>query len=411
MWTDKLKAAAQAYLRLGRLNGTVIIEGKRARILTLDLLRGYFLLVVLIDHARFFPSIFELGTGRGEMWASAAEGFFIISGLLVGYVYGPRMVRSVLSTAKRMWKRAFLLYALTVLLTFLFVWWGNASDVARVKEGLWTQPALGEFLYKTLTLQYYYGWADFLPYYALFMAWAPIALYAIIRGKAWAVLAISGFIWLFRGGSFELSWQLLFMGSMVAGWYLPAIEAKVRALAPAVQNRLRTGLYAVAITLAVASVLTIRVGEVMVHEYAGFAALPLALQNVFLWLDGARDVMTPLIVKWTLEPVRLITALVWFTALYIWVRQHEAAINRLSRGFFRVLGERSLVVYVVHSIVIFALLLIIPGDHGFWLNNLLTAAVVALVYSLAAAHAKLSKHSKRAATEGLRRLQLRNEES
>jgi fucose 4-O-acetylase-like acetyltransferase len=139
--------------------------------------------------------------------------------------------------------------------------------------------------------------------------------------------------------------------------------------------------------------------------------LPSALQGVFLWLDGARDVMTPLIVKWTLEPVRLVTALVWFTALYVWVRQHEAAINRASRGFFRILGERSLVVYVVHSVVIFALLLVIPGDHGFWLNNLLTAAVVALVYSLAAAHARLAKRSKRIATEGLRRLQLRNEDS
>ncbi|HKX23653.1 MAG TPA: OpgC domain-containing protein [Candidatus Saccharimonadales bacterium] len=387
------------------------IEGKRSRILTLDLLRGYFLLVILVDHARFFPSVFELITGRGEMWASAAEGFFIISGLLVGYVYGPRMVRNVLGTAKRMWKRAFLLYALTVLLTFLFVWWGNNSNILFVKEGLWTQPALGEFLYKTLTLQYYYGWADFLPYYALFMAWAPIALYAIIRGKAWAVLGISGALWLFRGGSFEMSWQILFMGSMVAGWYLPAIEAKARSLAPMVQKRLRTGLYAAAITLVVASVFTIRVGEVMVHEYAGFAALPVALQNVFMWLDSARDVMTPLIVKWTLEPVRLITALVWFTALYVWVRQHEAAINRLSRGFFRILGERSLVVYVVHSIVIFALLLVVPGDHGFWLNNLFTAAVVALVYGLAAGHARLARRSKRVATEGLRRLQLRNEDS
>lgn len=388
----------------------MIIEGKRSHILTLDLLRGYFLFVILVDHARFFPSVLELVTGRGEMWASAAEGFFIISGLLVGYVYGPRMVRRVLDTAKRMWKRAFLLYVLTVLLTFLFVWWGNMSDIAHVKEGLWTQPHLGEFLYKTLTLQYYYGWADFLPYYAIFMAWAPIALYAITRGGAWMVLAVSALCWLLRGGSFEMSWQLLFMGSMVAGWYLPRIEASVRAWAPVVQQRLRAGLYAAALVLVVASVLTIRVGEVMVHEYPGFAVLPAALQGAFLWLDHARDVMTPLIVKWTLEPVRLITALVWFTALYVWVRRHEPAINRLSRGFFKTLGERSLVVYVMHAVIIFALLILVPGDHGFWLNNLMTAAVVALVYGMASGYAALTKRSKRTVTQGLRRLQLRHEE-
>lgn len=387
------------------------IDAKRSRILTLDLLRGYFLFVVLVDHSRFFPSVFELVTGRGEMWASAAEGFFIISGLLVGYVYGPRMARNVWGAAKKMWSRALLLYALTVLLTIVFVWWGNHSNIAMVKEGLWTQPPLGEFLYKSLTLQYYYGWADFLPYYAIFMAWAPLALYAIIKGKAWMVLAVSAVCWLFRGGSFEMSWQLLFMGSMVAGWYLPQLEARARALAPTVQKQLRLALYMGAGILVLASVLTIRVAEDMVHEYAGFATLPQWQQSIFLWLDHARDIMTPLIVKWTLEPVRLLTALVWFTALYVWVRRHEPAINRISRGLFKTLGERSLVVYVIHSVVIFALLLTVPATNSVVLNTILTAGVVALVYVLASGHAVLAKHSKRRVANGLRRLQLRNEET
>jgi len=345
------------------------------------------------------------------MWASAAEGFFIISGLLVGYVYGPRMARNVLGAAKKMWKRAFLLYALTVVLTFIFVWWGNHSNIFMVKEGLWTHPELGELLFKALTFQYYYGWADFLPYYAIFMAWAPLALYAITRGYGAMVLGISAICWIFRGSSFEMSWQILFMGAMVLGWYLPKIEAKVKSLSPAVQRRLRMQLYGAALFLVLASVLTIRVGDGMVHHYAGFAALPQWSQDVFLWLDGARNAMTPYIVKWTLEPVRLLTALTWFAALYVLVRTHEIAVNRISRGFFRVLGERSLAVYVIHAFTIFALLLVIPGDHGFALNTLMTAGVLVLVYGLAWAHAKATKHSKRTVAEGVRRLQLRNEET
>ena len=388
------------------------IERKRSRILTLDLLRGYFLFVIIVDHARFFPSFFELVTGRGEMWASAAEGFFIISGLLVGYVYGPRMVKSVLDTTKRIWQRALLLYVLSMLLTLLFVWWGNLSGAGHVKEGLWMQPHLGEFLYKTLTMQYYYGWADFLPYYAIFMAWAPLALYAIVSGRGWMVLGVSGLCWLMRGGSFEMSWQLLFMGSMVAGWYLPKIEAWARALNPRLQGQVRGVLYGVALALVVVSVLTIRVGEVMVHEYAGFASLPMVLQGAFLWLDHARDIMTPLIVKWTLEPVRLVTALIWFAALYVWMRQHEATVDRVSRGLFKTLGERSLVVYVVHAVVIFALLIVVPGDHGFWLNNIMTAAAVALVFGLTQGYAMLNRYFKRTVSVGLRYVQLRrNEES
>ena len=335
----------------------------------------------------------------------------MISGMLVGYVYGPRMVRNALGTTKKIWKRAFLLYSLTVLLTFLFVWWGNLSDVAHVKEGLWTQPNIPEFIFKSLTFQYYYGWADFLPYYAIFMAWAPLALYAITRGKSWLVLAVSAACWIFRGQSFELGWQLLFMGSMVVGWYLPRIEASARALAPLVQRRLKLGLYTAAAVMVVASVLTIRVGEAMVHEYAGFAALPQFAQSTFLWLDSTRDFMTPLIVKWTLEPVRIFTAIVWFTALYILVRQHEGWIQKHTYGFLKTLGERSLVVYVTHAFTIFALLLVVPGSHGFLLNTLLGAMVIAFVYGTVLSVAFVTKHTKRKVTDGLQRLQLTNEEA
>ena len=359
----------------------------------------------------FFPSIFEIFTGRGEMWASAAEGFFMISGMLVGYVYGPRMARDALAATKKIWKRAFLLYALTVLLTFLFVGWGNFSGAAHVKEGLWVQPQLGEFLLKTVTLQYYYGWADFLPYYAIFMAWAPLALYAITRGKAWAVLAISAGCWLLRGNSFELSWQVLFMGSMVAGWYLPRIEAWARGLRPAVRHRLSFGLYAASLALLAASILTIRVGEWEVHEYAGFASLPQALQGIFVWLDGARDFMTPLIVKWTLEPVRIVTAVFWFTALYVLVRQREAWVSRRTNRFFQTLGERSLVVYVIHSVVIFALLLGVSGGHGFWVDSLLNAVVVGLVYGLTRGYGYATAQARRKASAVQRQLQFTNEEA
>jgi hypothetical protein len=359
----------------------------------------------------FFPSVFELFTGRGEMWASAAEGFFMISGLLVGYIYGPRMVRNALAATKKMWKRAFLLYALTVLLTFVFVWWGNLSDIAHVKEGLWTQPNIPELIFKSLTFQYYYGWADFLPYYAIFMAWAPLALYAITRGKSWLVLVVSAICWIFRGQSFEMSWQLLFMSSMVVGWYMPKIETSVRALKPTLQKRLRVGLYTSALLLVIASLLTIRVGEVMVHEYTGFAALPQLAQSVLLGLDTARDFMTPLIVKWTLEPVRIFAAVVWFAALYVLVRQHEGWIQRRTHGFLKTLGERSLVAYITHAFTIFVLQLVLSGDHGFLLNTLLSVITIAFVYGTVLTITLVTRRARHEVTKGIQRLQLTNEET
>jgi len=359
----------------------------------------------------FFPSLFEVFTGRGEMWASAAEGFFMISGLLVGYVYGPRMIKNAVAASRKIWKRAFLLYTLTVLLTFLFVWWGNMSDINHVKSGLWMQPALGELLFKSLTLQYYYGWSDFLPYYAIFMALAPLALYLTVRGKAWLVLAVSAICWLLRGSSFELSWQVLFMGSMVVGWYLPKIESWACNLSPVTKRGLFFGLYSLSLVLLTASVLTIRVGEWAVHEYADFTSLPHAWQSVFVWLDDVRDSMTPLIVKWTLEPVRVITAVTWFMTLYVLVRSHEAWIVQHTRGFFKTLGEHSLVVYVVHAITVFGLQLVIYGDHGMLLNSLMSAAVIVFVYAVVRAYMFVAIRTRRKVVTGLQRLQLTNEET
>lgn len=358
-------------------------EGKRSRILTLDLLRGYFLFVIIIDHIGFFPSIFEFVTGRGELWASAAEGFFIISGLLVGYIYGPRMVKNVWQTVKKIWQRAFLLYAISILLTCLFVWWGNQNLGGFVKEGLWTQPQLGEFFYKTLTLQYFYGWADFLPYYAVFMFWAPLAVYACTKRLGWLVVLASTLIWVFRGANFEMAWQLLFMVSLVAGWYLPKIEQTVRALPRPAKLWLKIGTYSLALAFILLSALSIRVANFVIYDFNGFAALPAFMQAIFFQLDQLRDFMTPLIVKWSLEPVRLFTAVVWFVALYIFVRTREAQVNRLTKGFFKILGERSLIVYTVHSVVIFALILLVRNPRDFIINSILTVPVVALIFVIA----------------------------
>lgn len=69
-------------------------ENKRPRILALDLLRGAFLVAIIVDHLHWGPSWFRLLSGGGKMFTSPAEGFFAISGILVGYIYGPRMVKS-----------------------------------------------------------------------------------------------------------------------------------------------------------------------------------------------------------------------------------------------------------------------------------------------------------------------------
>ncbi len=138
---------------------------KTSRILALDLLRGYFLVVIIIDHLFRFPSLFEIFTGRGQLWVSAAEGFFIISGLLVGYIYKSQIRTNPQAVFKKIWKRAVKLYLLSIGLTILFTAWGWILNSTEVKTGIWPlgyDPLL--MFTKVFILQYVYGWADFLPF-------------------------------------------------------------------------------------------------------------------------------------------------------------------------------------------------------------------------------------------------------
>ena len=56
------------------------------RLLALDYLE-VFIVVIIVDHLWRWPNLFQFVSGRGELWASAAEGFVIISGLLIGYTW------------------------------------------------------------------------------------------------------------------------------------------------------------------------------------------------------------------------------------------------------------------------------------------------------------------------------------
>ena len=74
-------------MRLRDTGGSVGTQ-RRSRDLALDLLRGYFLVVIMIDHLRYAVNPLYLVSGRQSLWVTAAEGFVLISGFLVGMLRG-----------------------------------------------------------------------------------------------------------------------------------------------------------------------------------------------------------------------------------------------------------------------------------------------------------------------------------
>ena len=138
------------------------IKLNNPRLLALDLLRGYFMFVIIVNHIGRFPSFYDLFTARGELWVSAAEGFFLISGILIGYVYGPKFLNNMKAVSKKLWLRAGKLYLWSVFFTLFFTFIGLITGLPPgTKPGLLETNFLN-LIYQTLTFRYIYGWADFL---------------------------------------------------------------------------------------------------------------------------------------------------------------------------------------------------------------------------------------------------------
>src|SRR4051794_13894413 len=89
------------------------------RDLRFDLLRGLAVVAMITDHVGGDQSWLYHLTGGNRFWTSAAEGFVFISGLVMGMVYAGVLARQGLrAMLLKALKRAWTLYALTVLLTF-----------------------------------------------------------------------------------------------------------------------------------------------------------------------------------------------------------------------------------------------------------------------------------------------------
>ena len=111
---------------------------KNTRLLTVDLLRGLFLCIIIVDHLARYPGFFEIFTGRGYLWVSAAEGFFFLSGWMIGMIRGRRNIEKKFNfILSKLFSRTLLLYSLTVVLTltFTFIAYMNLGN-EHLKSGL-----------------------------------------------------------------------------------------------------------------------------------------------------------------------------------------------------------------------------------------------------------------------------------
>lgn len=333
---------------------------------TLDQLRGFFIVTIIIDHLSRFPSLFVVFSGKALLWVTAAEGFVSISGLLVGYVRGYKnRNESFKAVSMKLIRRGILLYIWSIIASIAYVaivWYVHlpgGSPSTPMPQGDW----IG-FLFELVTMQYTWVWVHFLTLYAVFLAAAPIAVWLFRRNQAWVVGVLSFALliigWLTK--SEMLQWQFLFFIPSIIGFYLQPIIEWWRGLKRSTQIVLAT-------TTVSLTVITIATSVIFTYYSQSFSQL-------------ASYVNDTLYAKDSISLLRVITALFWFTGYMFVFYKFRHFIKKALNWLLIPVGTHSLTAYILHGLALCTVSFFTVSGNNFWINSLLGIIAIMITWGL-----------------------------
>lgn len=351
------------------------------RIIELDLLRGFFIIVIILDHLQFWPSPWQYMTGQGRLWVSAAEGFFIISGFLIGYLRAYKGFSTPLKDlSKKLLSRAGVLWVWCIIITFVVV-----SFTILMPEGQALQPklprseqvtSLPTYILNVTSGNYASDWIYFLRLYAIVLAATPVFLWLIRKGRWYVALGLSviAFATVSLGWLSEpaLQWQLLFFGAALIGWKFESILAwfnqklKIRQL-------FTWGIIA-------ATLITMVVGYFMVHGWSYVESPTTSITRESY--VSVRAYIDPLFSNNPMSLPRVALSFVWFGGLLMIFHLARRFIQKYLGWLLYELGQNSLTAYCLHALLLPAVVTYVKGDGNFWLNGLIGVFVVLLIWGI-----------------------------
>ncbi|MCC7103598.1 MAG: OpgC domain-containing protein [Chloroflexi bacterium] len=374
---------ANSLLGIDRSTPWAYPSGASRRDLRLDLLRGFAVFAMIVDHFGGRSWITPI-TGGNTFLVSAAEGFVFLSGFVMGMVYGRRFLRDGwTATTEAILRRAALLYAVTVGLTLLFV-----SLFTFTNLRLWLDRAYGlgltdplELVVGTLTLHYTYHGTDILWMYTVMIAATPILFHLLTTGRTRFVIAGSALLWLtyqFFPAQAAIpwvvdsavyfpvaAWQLYFAIGLVMGYHRDRLAARL--------SPVRGWPSLLVCSVAFLGLVLLDWG----HNTGRLMGWPL-LNKLGPIYDVVFDKPS---VAWGRVLVFVIAAAFYFSL----VDQLWRPIHRLCGRLLLPLGQAALLAYGLHLIVIVAVYnLDVIGlyDRSRWANTLLQSVTVGLVWAL-----------------------------
>lgn len=317
--------------------------GKRD--LRLDLLRGFAVAVMVVDHFGGSSWLYLI-TGGNNFFVSGAEGFIFISGLVVGMVYGGIALKQGLKAAQiKALQRALTMYKLTVVLTLLFAAVSLFFGLSWAKEMNVGNPLV--FGFNVVTLRQTMYLTDIPLMYTFLMLAAAGGLWLLVKGRTGLLLAGSSALWLafqlfpaqaqvpwpiVGNTTFNLAaWQLVFFVGMAVGYHRDALTQKLSQM-PRWPYLLFSGLLVLWLVQ-----LYVTNGAVLTRLVPG--------------LD-APSVMRELFLKSALAPGRLMASFVLFQFAYLAATLFWKPIWAGLGWLLMPLGQNALYSYTMHVVVI-----------------------------------------------------------
>lgn len=323
------------------------VGGKRD--LRLDLLRGFAVFAMVANHIGGESSWLYTITGGNRFFVTAAELFVFLSGLVMGLVYGRSIPRRGLEVALvKVLRRVALLYILAVIFSFVFgagsAWlgltWGPSLEEMRSLE----------YVISVVTFHRTFYLADVLLLYTILVLLAGPLLVLLVRQRTGLVLAGSWFLWgiwqffpeqaqipwpIVGNDLFNIAaWQVLFVTGLVAGFHHRTLSDWLSRMPAEAILVVSGGLLALGLRLH-------HTGFEVVSRVTTDETFALITEQFY----GKADVRIG----------RLVAFVVVFAFLYSFVTVAWVPIQRALGWLLLPLGQRALVAYVWHMLLVMVL--------------------------------------------------------
>jgi len=349
--------------------------GESARDLRLDLLRGFCVFAMIVDHvggASFAHAV----SGAGEYFVSAAEGFVFLSGFVMGMVYSRIAEKEGLGAAmKKALLRSWTLYKLTVALSLIF-----GLLLVLWKYDIGPFESWPSWVANIVTLRQTIYLGDIPLIYTLLMATGAGALWLMRNGHTRWLLGGSFALWLAYqvnpdwAGNFPWpidnntqfhypAWQIYFVVALVMGYHRQAISRWLDRI-PRMPLVFAT---------------TVIFGLMLYLHLTGGATLPDFFQR-----EDVRQHIDGWFIKGGAGPLRLLAALFTFQFAYVFVTYMWVPLRQLSGWLLLPLGQCALYAYAMHLLVLAALYgpLDQLNDNGLMSNTIAQLGVLLLVWGM-----------------------------